>query len=285
VSYVERRYVIPHIFTAASSGNVTLEVAKFSSAANNTGTFAIKYGELKPITAGTVETGTLATGGSQWYAFVPDPSTMYAVSWEDAGEQAAGSAYTGDVEVTGFQTIRNTTNIAAQSTADPAFNPADNGYKAPRFLLSATGTNANRLQLIRVEAKTGGSYALKLTVLTTTPATATPLEAGTAVSDTIAAGEVKLYSSIPYDRSKSYEILWEDAGDQAAGSSYTGDIMVTAYNTTFGLAAAILFDTVDKGYSTPQQATRYQDYYLVVVGKAGVPGGTYSIKCQEQQEQ
>jgi hypothetical protein len=156
----ETRYVLPQLFTAASEGIVILEAAKHSNSANDTGTFAIKYGEVKPLEENTMVTGTLAAERAQWYAFFPTPSTTYAVSWEDAGDQAAGSSYTGDVVVTAFQTIRDTTSDAKPNDVGAAFTE-DSGYSAQHTLLSNNKSNANRLQLIRVEATTAGTYSIK----------------------------------------------------------------------------------------------------------------------------
>jgi hypothetical protein len=272
----ERRYILPQLFTASSNSNVTLEVARHPTIQpNNTGTFAIKYGEVKPLSAGTAETGTLAAaGGAHWYSFFPDTSTLYTVSWEDSGDQS-GSSYTGDVTVTGFETVRNITfESGAQGTADAAFNRVDSGYATPQVLISSNNSNANRLQLIRVEAETGGSYALKYA-----EPTVTPLVAGTAVSDTIAAGEVKLYS---FSGAAGGEISWEDSGDQDANSTYTGDITVTAFyisNASTG-HLTFRFDTVDSGYATPQILSASATYIKVAV-KKGASGGTYSIKYQQ----
>jgi hypothetical protein len=151
-----RRYVCPQTFVAESDGSIILRVKAGTS--GNTGTYAVKYGEIKPLAAGVVETGTLVAGGAQWYCFVPNPSTQYTVSWEDSAEQATESSYTGNVVVTAFRTAR----IGAVATSPVIeFGPVDSGYTMPQTLTSSTLTNADRIQLIRVEAETGGSYSIK----------------------------------------------------------------------------------------------------------------------------
>jgi hypothetical protein len=272
---LERRYICPEFFTAELSGNVILTVGAKTS--GTTGTFAVKYGEIKPIATGAPETGTLAAGGTQWHYFVPDPEALYTVSWEDSGDQAASSSYTGDVTVTAFQMVAPNT-IMAYAAPDVSFNPADSGYITPQFMVSSASANVNRIQFIRVEAETGGSYALKFEA-----PTVTPLNSGTPVSDTIAVGEVKLYSFSP-TRNIPYDISWEDSGDQADASSYTGNITVTACRSGSSgtYAAGILFDTVDSGYTTPQTSNLWQSFiYLRVAVKDASSGGTYSIKYQE----
>jgi hypothetical protein len=152
-----RRYILPNFFVAASNGNVIVTVKPYTS--NNTGTYAVKYGEIKPISAGVAETGTLVAGGApQWYYFAPGQSISYTVSWEDSKDQAFGSSYTGDVSVTAFNTVRSN-NIAASPGI--AFGPVDSGYTVPQTLTSNNGTQADRIQLIRVEAISGGTYSIK----------------------------------------------------------------------------------------------------------------------------
>jgi hypothetical protein len=159
----ERRYIFPQLFTAASSGGFILTVAQHASLYyDETGTFAIKYGEIKPIAAGIAETGTLAAGTAQWYYFVPEPSTSYTISWEDSGDQAEDSSYTGDVVVTAFNTFRaNPSGAGTRQSPAAAFDPADSGYAVPQVLKSTSISNDDRLQLIRVEAETGGTYSIK----------------------------------------------------------------------------------------------------------------------------
>jgi hypothetical protein len=155
-----RRYICPQSFVAASSGNVILTVEAGSGASPAIGTFALKYGEIKPIAIGVAETETLVAGGAQWYYFAPGQSISYTVSWEDSKDQDSGSSYTGDVMVTAFQTTRNSNLIAAVSPGI-AFGPVDSGYTTPQTLTSNNGAQADRLQLIRVEAVSDGTYSIK----------------------------------------------------------------------------------------------------------------------------
>ncbi len=82
----------------------------------------------------------------------------------------------------------------------------------------------------------------------------------------------------------SYQVLWEDTGDQSgtacSGSSCSGDIKVSAYGSDFVLR---YLNEVNSGFSSPGSITAGTPgrIYVKVEGFDSLSTGTYSLKADE----
>jgi uncharacterized repeat protein (TIGR02543 family) len=365
-SGVSNGYTTPQVFTATSSGNVIIRVAPYYS--GYTGTYAVMYGEVRPLSAGMVETGTIAVGGVKLYGFPAISNMSYTVSWEDSGDQDGSSSFNGDIKVTAYGWSIDSSNVL--------FSAQDSGYSTPRQVSSVSATAI----YLKVEGASDGTYSVKyelpaipdltdgvwqdgnmtvsgseyyrfpITAGTsytvwwngsyqgsgaktldikvsayyessgtfifssvnsgyTTPEIFTAessgnvivrvepyssgstgtyavmyrevrsLGSGTTETGTITIGGVKLYS-FPIDANTMYEVTWEDSGDQAASSSFNGDIKVTAYRGSIGSNILSNFNSVDSGYTTPQTVS-YTSAATIYLKVDGVSDGTYSINAQQ----
>jgi uncharacterized repeat protein (TIGR02543 family) len=364
-SGVNSGYITPQVFTAESSDNVIIRVDPYYS--GYTGTYAVMYGEVRPLSIGTVEPGAITAGGVKLYSFPADANMPYEVSWEDSGDHAGSSSYDGDITVTAYRgsigsNILSNFNAVDSGYATPRkvsytssttfylkvegsssgtysvkygtfpipeltdgvwqngdmtvsgyeyyrfpvtaetlyavwwndsyqgdssknldikvsayyetggvsiFSGVDSGYTSPRVFTAESSGNV----IIRVEPYSGtntGTYAVMYGEIRS-------LGSGTTETGTIATGGVKLYS-FPTDANAVYEVSWEDFGNQAGGSSYDGDIKVTAYRGSIG--SSVLFNAVDSGYTTPRTVS-YTSSTTVYLKVEGVSDGTYSVKYQQ----
>jgi hypothetical protein len=211
------------------------------------------------LTGGVWEDGNMAVSGQQYYRFAVTQGRSYAVYWNDY--------YGGD----GTKTLDIRMSAYYESTGTSIFSNADSGYNTPQSFTALSGDTVI-LRAAPYSSGGTGTYAVLYGEVM-------PLTDGTAAAGTIAAGGIKLYS-FSAAANTAYTVSWEDAADQA-GSSYTGDIQVTAYRGSIG--SNLLFNNADSGYSAPQMVSYSSaaTIYLKVAGKTGA-GGTYSVMYQQQ---
>jgi uncharacterized repeat protein (TIGR02543 family) len=139
-SGVDSGYYTPQLFTAASSGNVILRVAPYNI--YSTGTYAVLYGEVKPLTVDTPESGDISAGGVKLYRFSAAANTVYEVSWEDSGEQA-GNLYDGDITVTAYRgSIGSTVLFTAEEKGDVTPQTVSYAYATVPIYLKVDGVSA-----------------------------------------------------------------------------------------------------------------------------------------------
>jgi hypothetical protein len=150
-------YRNPKIFIANVNGNVIVEVKAATN--TDTGTYAVRYHEVRPLAINTPAADSLAAGEMRFYAFSRSARTAYTISWEDSGDQATASSYTGDVTVTAWD-INIAANLGANISESGAFSAGD-GYTEPRVVTSGTSSLATRRILLKVEAETEGNYSIK----------------------------------------------------------------------------------------------------------------------------
>jgi uncharacterized repeat protein (TIGR02543 family) len=144
-SNTDSGYNTPHVFTATSSGSVIIRVDPYSN--GNTGTYAVIYGEVRPISADTAVPGDITSGGVKLYSFPATANMAYEVSWEDSGDQAGSSAYTGDITVTAYW---------GSIGSNILFSAVDSGYTEPR----EANCYYNTTIYFKVESVLSGTYSI-----------------------------------------------------------------------------------------------------------------------------
>jgi formylglycine-generating enzyme required for sulfatase activity len=243
-------YNTPRIFTATSSGNVIIRVEPWSSG----GTYAVLYGEIKPLSDGTAELDTITAGGVRLYRFSTIPDMLYTVSWEDSGDQDGSSSYNGDIKVTAY--------LESIGSSPVLFSAQDSGYSTPRQVSSASATAI----YLKVEGVSTGTYSVKYE-LPVIP----DLTDGVWQGGNMTASGSKYYR-FPIATGETYLVYWNDSyeGD---GTS-TADIKVSAYYETGGVS---IFSDVGSGYYTPQVFTATSSGN-VIIRVAPFSSGTYFIK-------
>jgi hypothetical protein len=144
-SSVYSGYTTPRIFTATSSGNVIIRVEPSSG---YTGTYAVMYGEIKPLAIGTAPPGAITAGEVKLYSFSIDANTVYEVSWEDSGDRAGSSSYNGDIKVTAYR----------ESIGSNALFYAENsGYATPQTV----SHTSDAVIYLKVDGVSAGTYSIK----------------------------------------------------------------------------------------------------------------------------
>jgi uncharacterized repeat protein (TIGR02543 family) len=253
-SGVNSGYATPQVFTATSSGNVILRVEPYYSP--NTGTYAVMYGEVKPLAAGTTETGTIAAGGVKLYGFPALPNMSYTVSWEDSGDRAWNSYYNGDIKVTAYGWSADSSSVL--------FNAVDSGYTTPLQVSSASATTI----YLKVEGASAGTYSVKY-----------ELPAIPVLTDGVWHNAEMTVSGFEYYRfsvieGETYAVYWNDGhqGDYTKGL----DIRVSAYYETGGSS---IFSNIDTGYTTPQVFTAASNGSVIIGVGPWSSGsiGTYAV--------
>jgi hypothetical protein len=212
---------------------------------------------LGDLADGVWQGGNMTGSGSEYYRFFVTAGETYAVCWNDS-DQGDGEKSL-DIEVSAYY----------ETGEAPIFGAMDKGYTTPQVFTATSSGNI----IIRVEPYHSGgtgTYAVMYGKVNS-------LSVGTADPGAITAGGVKLYS-FPADANAVYEVSWEDSGDQAGGSSYDGNITVTAYRKSGG-SSYILFNPLDSGYATPRQVS-YTSNTTVYLKVEGVSAGTYSVKYE-----
>jgi formylglycine-generating enzyme required for sulfatase activity len=198
--------------------------------------------------------GNMAVSGADYYRFPVTAGASYAVYWND---KYSGPGKTLDIGISAYY----------ENDGASIFSGDNGGYDTPVSFIAASDGNV----IIRVVSSGVGTYAVLYSEII-------PLSNGAAETGAITAGGVKLYSFLA-NANMAYEVSWEDSGDQA-GSSYTGDITVTAYRGSIGPSYILSnCNAVDSGYATPQTVnSSLYNSATIYLKVAGVTGGTYSVK-------
>jgi hypothetical protein len=211
------------------------------------------------LTEGVWQDDVMVQGGSKYYQFSVTQGNAYAVYWND---KYGGLGKTLDIRV----------SASYESSGDSIFYRADDdGYDIPRTFTAESTGNVILMVESYFDFSTSriGSYAVLYGEVTS-------LTNGTAAPGTISAGGIKLYS-FPVNANTPYEVSWEDSGDQAGNSSYTGDITVTAYYSNIGWSN-ILFSATDDGYTAPPTVSDDGSSDTIYLKVEGISAGTYTIK-------
>jgi hypothetical protein len=249
-------YITPRVFTAKSSGNVIIRVEPFPS--SSTGTYAVMYGEVKPLAADTAAPGAIITGGVKLYSFPAGANMVYEVSWEDSGDQV-GNSYDGDIKVTAYR---------GSIGSNALFGAVDSGYTTPRKVSYTSDTTI----YLKVDGVSDGTYSVKYSAFTIPELTEGVWQDG----EMIASGYE--YHRFPVTEGVSYAVYWNNG---ISGDS-TKDLYcyVSAYYETGGASA---FGNTLNGYTTPQTFTAASDGSVIVrVGPYTIGNtGTYAVLYRE----
>jgi hypothetical protein len=254
-SDVDSGYITPQVFTTASSDNVIIRVEPYSSW-SPLGTYAVMYGEVKPLTAGTAEPGAITAGGVKLYSFPAGANTVYEVSWEDSGGQAGGSSYDGDITVTAYRG-----SIGSNNPSN--FTAVDSGYATPRKVSYTSGTTI----YLKVEGSSGGTYSVKYGTLPILD-----LTDGVWQNADMTASGYEDYR-FPVTAGETYAVYWNGSYGDGINSL---NIKVSAYYETGG---AFIFNGVNSGYTTPQVFTAASSGNVIIRVEPYYSGytGTYAV--------
>ncbi|GHU71885.1 hypothetical protein FACS189450_08680 [Spirochaetia bacterium] len=222
-----------------------------------------------PLTSNIEVYSSIAMDEEKWYSFTAEPGTAYNIIWQDAKDYFAGKPYTAVVTVTAYA-----------GTSDTALS----GFLAHSYnthtltILDQSGTI-----YLRVKGDpwwSEGTFVIKYAPTASEPGdlreTVIPLSDATWTDDSIAEGGEKWYSFMAAPGTV-YGVSWEDCWEQAASSSYTANVSVTAYAGT-STTALPAFLEVNNGYITPKTISDQSGTIYLKVKGSPITGGTFAIK-------
>ena len=286
--------------TVSSAGYVYIRLKSWVSI--DGGTYALRVRD----SSGTAKTLYYSSGsgyaGYDWtigrlsttadtniYYFYAYKDTDYTLRWSDAGN---GFGHSADIKVSASTDVSKFT----QSDSEILFFEKDSGFtNGQTFSVSTNGYVFFKIQAQSSIAKYEGSYALCLIDEETYlqdigeyTEESFVVASGDEISNENAWKWGCLYADgyeifkFPVEGDKIYTITWDDITDGSDSSSYTGDILVSAYATyeesTKNLSDAY-WESVDSGYSTANTVAPATNGFVFVklVPKDNDSTGTFRI--------
>ena len=253
--------------------NVIIRMELYTNNGSYPGTYALGVFEAEPLTGGNWTDKTHTAGSTSFYTFQADQRLPYPIQWKDKGE--GGEAGGADIRVSAFY---ESSGYGTPYILRNAFTNTDSGFNNPPVLVPSN-TSYTGPVIVRVIGKTQtevGAYSLRYSAMNNP----TALSQDSSATASLAAGDIQAYS-FSADANQAYQIQWEDAVDQS-GSTYTGDIVVSAYRIRqSGSSTYIeqLFSRLDSAYTAPQ-LTSYSTAYtvlLLVQPKPAASAGSYAL--------
>ncbi|GHT95258.1 hypothetical protein FACS1894141_3520 [Spirochaetia bacterium] len=252
-SGVDSGYPAPKTISG-QSGTIYLKVYGYST--DSSGTFAIKYTSVAPVTSnsretaipltdGTLTSDSITAGGEKWYSFTAAAGFNYTVSWEDS-YQPSGSSYTADVYVVAY--------AGSSTTPISGFTRTDSGYINPKIISGEVG-----IIYLKVDGwndTTNGTFAIKYTSVAAVPgdskANAILLTEGTwangeVYSTTHDSSQDVVWYKFSAVTGTTYNVWWN--GSRFGNSTNTADIKVYKTEGNGGESYAINGGYTSVGYT------------------------------------